>query len=78
MSVKSTIALDAMGGDYGPSVTVPAAIMALEQSRDLHLILVGDQQVLASALDSIPENLKNRVSVQHASQRRLVHVGEVL
>lgn len=69
MSVKSTIALDAMGGDYGPSVTVPAAVMALEESQDLRLILVGDEQVLTEALHSIPENLKNRVSVQHASQR---------
>ncbi|MCI0653035.1 MAG: phosphate acyltransferase PlsX [Methylococcaceae bacterium] len=69
MSVKSTIALDAMGGDYGPSVTVPAAIMALEESQELRLILVGDENLLAAALRSIPENLKNRVSVQHASQR---------
>ncbi|MGH8549903.1 MAG: phosphate acyltransferase PlsX [Methylococcales bacterium] len=69
MSVKLTIALDAMGGDYGPSVTVPAAIMALEESQDLRLILVGDEQILVEALHSIPENLKNRVSVKHASQR---------
>ncbi|MCI0734127.1 MAG: phosphate acyltransferase PlsX [Methylococcaceae bacterium] len=30
---------------------------------------MGDENLLAAALRSIPENLKNRVSVQHASQR---------
>lgn len=69
MSVKSTIALDAMGGDFGPSVTVPAAIMALEESLELRLILVGDEQILTEALQPVPETLKHRVSVKHASQR---------
>ena len=69
MSVNSTIALDAMGGDFGPSVTIPAAVMALEQSYELRLILVGDENMLTEALKSVPENLRGRVSIQHASQR---------
>ncbi|MGH8553866.1 MAG: phosphate acyltransferase PlsX, partial [Methylococcales bacterium] len=69
MSANCTIALDAMGGDFGPSVTVPAAIMALEESLDLHLILVGDERVLREFTHSIPEHLQNRVSIKHASQR---------
>lgn len=35
------VALDLMGGDYGPSVTVPAAKQALLISESLKLILVG-------------------------------------
>lgn len=69
VSVKSTIALDAMGGDYGPSVTVPAAIMALNESQELRLILVGDEKILTDALNSVPEDLKRRLSIKHASQR---------
>ncbi|MGH8477100.1 MAG: phosphate acyltransferase PlsX [Methylococcales bacterium] len=69
MSANCTIALDAMGGDFGPSVTVPAAMMALEESLDLNLILVGDEGVLKEFTHSIPEHLQNRVSIKHASQR---------
>lgn len=69
MSVKSTIALDAMGGDYGPSVTIPAAIMMLEENKRMNLILVGNETILAEHLCSFPENLKDRVSVRHASEQ---------
>jgi len=39
----TTIAIDAMGGDFGPSVTVPAAINFLKESGDIKhkIILVG-------------------------------------
>jgi len=45
-----TIALDAMGGDFGPSVVVPASAAALEQERDLSLILVGDPALVEAAM----------------------------
>ncbi len=35
------IALDAMGGDHGPSVTVAAAKMALNEISNIELVLVG-------------------------------------
>lgn len=35
------IALDAMGGDHGPSVVVPAAVRMVEAHPDLELVLVG-------------------------------------
>src|SRR5579864_7976700 len=41
-----TLAIDAMGGDFGPPVIVPAAIRALRQHKDLHLVLVGDYSIL--------------------------------
>ncbi|MGL5949553.1 MAG: phosphate acyltransferase PlsX [Aeromonas sp.] len=37
-----TIALDIMGGDFGPSETVPAAVQALSHLPSLKLILVGE------------------------------------
>ncbi|MBV1885403.1 MAG: phosphate acyltransferase, partial [Gammaproteobacteria bacterium] len=38
---KLTIAVDAMGGDHGVSVSVPAARLCLKQNQNLDLILVG-------------------------------------
>jgi len=36
-----TIALDCMGGDHGPHVTVPAAASFLQQRPDTRILLVG-------------------------------------
>ncbi|HAS61226.1 MAG TPA: phosphate acyltransferase, partial [Vibrio sp.] len=38
-----TVALDAMGGDFGPRVTVPAAVQALSHFPELKVILIGDR-----------------------------------
>ena len=43
---KITVALDAMGGDYGMEVIVPAAFNVLKKHPHLQLILVGDQEKL--------------------------------
>jgi glycerol-3-phosphate acyltransferase PlsX len=45
-----TIALDAMGGDHGPSVVVPAAALALIRHPDMRFILVGDQSLIEPEL----------------------------
>ena len=47
---KITIALDAMGGDVGPSVVVPAALNMLRQQDNLAIILVGDNNHLQQQL----------------------------
>ncbi len=57
-----------MGGDFGPPVTVPAAVKALTKHPELHLILVGDQDILAQALQSHSYD-KSRLTIQHASER---------
>lgn len=56
-----------MGGDFGPPVTVPAAIDVLRKYTGLRLILVGDQAILQEALQQ-HEYDASRLSVQHASQ----------
>jgi glycerol-3-phosphate acyltransferase PlsX len=43
-----TIAVDCMGGDHGPQITLPACKQFLEQHADANLILVGLPQSLAS------------------------------
>ena len=40
------IVLDAFGGDYSPEETVAGALMALDRSQDLFLVLTGDKQKL--------------------------------
>jgi glycerol-3-phosphate acyltransferase PlsX len=62
-----TIAIDAMGGDHGPPIIVPAAVDVLRKHQQLHLILVGDSDALHSALKS-QEYDTSRLSVQHASE----------
>ncbi|MEE8364423.1 MAG: phosphate acyltransferase PlsX [Gammaproteobacteria bacterium] len=66
--IRKTIALDAMGGDHGPSVTVPAAKIALQEFPDIHLILVGDEVQLASEVEKQGLQQEARISVQHASE----------
>jgi glycerol-3-phosphate acyltransferase PlsX len=63
-----TIAIDAMGGDHGPPVTVPAALAILAKHIDLRLVLVGDADVLQRTLQSSIYD-KQRLSIQHASQQ---------
>lgn len=42
-----TLAVDCMGGDHGPGVTLPACRQFLEQHPDAELLLVGLPEVLA-------------------------------
>ncbi|MDO9358769.1 MAG: phosphate acyltransferase, partial [Polaromonas sp.] len=42
------IAVDAMGGDFGPSVTLPASLAFLESHPEASLVLVGRPDVLAA------------------------------
>ena len=51
MTRAVTIALDAMGGDHGPEVVVPAALEVLKRHDDVRLILVGDEAVVRGHLD---------------------------
>lgn len=39
-----------MGGDFGPRVTVPAALQALTSNSQLHLLLVGDPAAISPLL----------------------------
>lgn len=69
MSIVPVIALDAMGGDFGPDVTIPAAISELEANPGLQLILVGDEKILSEYLDQVPQDVRDRLSIHHASQK---------
>ncbi|MBD9361421.1 phosphate acyltransferase PlsX [Methylomonas fluvii] len=66
--MSSTLSIDAMGGDFGPQVTVPASLACLRKNPDLNLIMVGDEAVLGNLLSQALVEFKGRISIQHASQ----------
>lgn len=58
------VAIDAMGGDHGPSEVVPGAIDFARSNPADHLILVGDETVIRGLAPDLPAN----VSIVAASQ----------
>lgn len=60
-----TIAIDCMGGDHGPNVTVPAALDFLSRNADARVILVGLEEKLRAIL---PAPVPERVAIRHASE----------
>ena len=69
MAKPITIALDAMGGDHGPKVTVPAALKALNEDQEIKIILVGDKDAITEQLNLANAKLGDRIVLQHASQQ---------
>lgn len=63
-----TIALDAMGGDHGPSIIIPAALKSLRKYPKLKLILVGEEKGLKEHLRTIGALSHERLLIHHASQ----------
>jgi glycerol-3-phosphate acyltransferase PlsX len=61
------IALDAMGGDHAPSVTVAGAVDFVNVCKDTDIILVGDEGVLGKEL-SKKKFPGSRIEVIHASE----------
>lgn len=68
MSELITVSLDGMGGDFGPDVVVPAALQALKDNNNLHLILVGDETILTQCLVKNNAQANDRLRIKHASQ----------
>jgi glycerol-3-phosphate acyltransferase PlsX len=58
------IALDAMGGDFGPAVVIPGATLALGRHPDCEFLIFGDSAQVNRELERHPA-LKARASVVH-------------
>lgn len=54
-----------MGGDSGPSVTMPASLAVLRRHALLKLVLVGDQTLIAPYLEQLTADERSRVEVLH-------------
>lgn len=57
-----------MGGDHGPSVTVPAALAALQRDADLRITLVGLKEPVQALLNGAAAPLLSRIQLREASQ----------
>ena len=64
MADAPRIAIDAMGGDGGPAVTVAGAALARKRMPELRFILFGDQQQISTELAHHPA-LKDGVDLIH-------------
>ncbi|WP_419421052.1 phosphate acyltransferase PlsX [Legionella sp. D16C41] len=65
-----TIAIDAMGGDHGLKVLIPACVRAVKNNPDLKLLLVGDQS-------QVTNHLKKHGKLNH-EQFEIIHASEVV
>src|SRR6476661_5399038 len=54
MAQKVRIALDAMGGDFGPAVVIPGADIALERHPDTEFVLFGDEAAIRPLVEQRP------------------------
>jgi len=52
-----------MGGDQGPLITIPSAIMAIKTLPNLHLILCGNESIIATELARL--NITQQDLAQH-------------
>ena len=66
--MSALIAIDAMGGDFGPHLIVPACIASLVEFPSLHLVLVGQAPVLEELIALHPGVDRARLQVEHASE----------
>ncbi len=63
-----TVAIDCMGGDHGPRVTVPAAFGYLQRVEGVNVILVGVRDAITAELRKLKAGAGPRLAVQHASE----------
>jgi len=71
--MRVTIAVDAMGGDHGPMVTVAASLRFLEETPDACIILVGLQEPVAAALRASRSIAADRARVEACTEVIQMH-----
>mgnify|MGYP003460813263 FL=1 len=63
-----TVAIDCMGGDHGPHVTVPSALEYLRQDPEANLILVGIPDAIEAELRAANSKLGPRIRLHPATE----------
>ncbi len=66
--MEITVAIDCMGGDHGPHVTVPAALNFLKSHSDVDVVLVGLRDAIEAELKARGARSGPRLRVHHASE----------
>jgi phosphate acyltransferase len=67
MAEPKIIAIDVMGGDHGPTVTVPGAGIAASRHPGVSFLLVGDEAKIAPELAKVAA-LVGRATIKHTDQ----------
>jgi glycerol-3-phosphate acyltransferase PlsX len=62
-----SISVDAMGGDFGPKITVPASLNFLKSHPDASITLVGNESIIKEFLKKPIESF-DRLSIIHTTQ----------
>lgn len=68
MSSLVTVAVDAMSGDHGCDVVVPAALRSLDRNPRLGITLVGDRARLETALAAHQRSESERLRIHNATE----------
>ncbi|MCB9989248.1 MAG: phosphate acyltransferase PlsX [Rhodospirillales bacterium] len=69
MSKPQIMALDAMGGDFGPAVVVPAAALAVKKlGANVHFLFYGDENEINRFLGKYPR-LKALSTIHHTDKK---------
>lgn len=63
-----TLAVDVMGGDFGPRVTIPALAKALSQHSNLSLLLFGDESQITPLLEKYSLLNSSKIQLHHTEQ----------
>src|SRR5258705_1183063 len=66
--MEITVAIDCMGGDHGPHVTVPAALNFLKSNSQVDVVLVGLRDAIEAELKARGARSGPRLRVHHASE----------
>lgn len=66
--MRVTVAVDCMGGDHGPSVTVPASLALLREDPNAAVILVGLSTDIEAHLKKGKTSFGDRLVLRHASE----------
>jgi glycerol-3-phosphate acyltransferase PlsX len=62
-----------MGGDHGPTEIIPSALHVLSKHGNLHLVLVGQEEILLKVLAENNAVTNEQISVRHASETVEMH-----
>lgn len=65
--MRLRVSVDAMGGDFGPSVVVPAVLEILQSQPKVSFLLCGDKQLISKTIgNKISQDILSRIDFRHA------------
>ena len=69
--MHNVLGVDAMGGDHGVQITVPAVLNSLKKKKDFKVVLFGDKALIEAELSrckALSSDECDRLSIQHCTE----------